>query len=207
MKWNEDALQNLIGEPYFLLLQVLLHTKELYELIQTTLNQLHNNCLNCSYHCIIYPTELFPNFKESCSEWDNANEGEYEIEISMKRSKFEQDYLPILGFFELFLREKDLSEKTIEEKVGVNLEFLKFIFFNLDKQLNDSKIEVDEKTLMMFLEKHIIEKKWVQSKTAMERVKRSLNTFLSFLSNELDCLSNCKLKILKVEIKKVRFQY
>ena len=206
-KWIEDALQNLIEDPYFLLLQVLLHTKELYEMIQTTINQLSIDCLNCSYHCLIYPTDVFPNFKESCSEWDEANEEEYEIEINLKRSKFERDYLPILGFFELFLREKDLSEKTIEEKVSDDLEFLKFIFFNLDKQLNDSRIEIDEKTLKMFLEKHIIEKKWVQSKTAMERVKRSLTTFLSFLSNELDCLSNSKLRILKDEIKKAKFQY
>jgi len=163
--------------------------------------------LNCSYHCLVYPTDVFPNFKESCSEWDETKEEEYEIEINLKRSKFEHDYLPILGFFELFLREKDLSEKTIEEKVSNKLEFLKFIFFNLDEQLNDSRIEIDEKTLKIFLEKHIIEKKRVQSKTAMERVKRNLNTFLSFLSNELDCLSNSKLRILKDEIKKEKFQY
>jgi len=206
-KWIEDALKQLIAEPYFLLLQCLLPIKELYELIQTTLNQLSLDCLNCSHYCLIYPTDVFPIFKKSCSEWDENNRDDYKLEIDSKRSKFEQEYLPILGFFELFLNEKQLSEKNINEKIGDTLEFLKFLFFNLYQHFNDAKIELTEEIIRLFLEKHVLEKKWVQSKTAMERVKRNLNAFLSFLSNELGCLSKSKMKIIKEEIKRVKYSF
>jgi len=53
----------------------------------------------------------------------------------------------------------------------------------------------------------VLEKKWIQSKTAMERIKRNLNVFLSFLSNELGSLSKSTMKRLKEEIKKISFSY
>ncbi len=206
-KWIEDSLKSLIKEPYFILIKALIPSYDFYDTIQTTLNELFTDCFNCSHMCVIYSTDIFPDFKESCSEWNEFNEEKYENEVNFKRSKFEQDFIPILGLFEIYLREKALSEKTIEDKIGDNLEFLKFIFFNLDTQSNDFRTEINDEILKIFLKKHIIDKKLVQSKTAMQRVQRSLNTFLGFLSNELSYFSNDRLRSLRETIKKVKFLY
>ncbi len=207
-KWIGNTLKTLKKEPYILFLQVLVPKVELHELIQSTLNELSLECLECSHYCLIYPTEVFRNFEESCLQWENnSGNDDYQHEMDAKTIEFEQDYLPILGFFELFLGEKGISQKNMNEKLGDILEFLKFIFFNLEQSINDNKIELTEEMIRLFLEKHIVEKKWIQSKTAMERIKRNLNMFLSFLSNELSCLSKSTMKRLKDEIKKISISY
>lgn len=203
----ENILKTLTEEPYFLFLQVMLPKEELFELILLTLNELSLECLECSHHCLIYPTEVFRNFKESCSQWENDTGDDDKHEIDAKKLEFEQDFLPILGFFELFLGEKGISRKNINEKIADILEFLKFLFFNLKQSINDTNIVITEDIIRTFLEKHVLEKKWIQSKTAMERMKRNLNVFLSFLSNELGCLSKSTMKRLKEEIKKISFSY
>ncbi|MHA1151031.1 MAG: tetratricopeptide repeat protein [Promethearchaeota archaeon] len=205
--WIENTLKTLTEEPYFLFLQVMLPKEELFELILSTLNELSLECLECSHHCLIYPTEVFRNFKESCSQWENDTGDDDKHEIDAKKLEFEQDFLPILGFFELFLDEKGISQKNINEKIVDILEFLKFLFFNLKQSINDTNIVITEDIIRTFLEKYVLEKKWIQSKTAMERMKRNLNVFLSFLSNELGCLSKSTMKRLKEEIKKISFSY
>lgn len=207
-KWIENALKTLTEELYSLFLQVLLPKEELHELIQSTLNELSLDCLECSHYCLIYPTEVFRDFKESCSQWEkNTGNDDYQHEMDAKKLEFEQDFLPILGFFDLFLGEKGISQKNVNEKMGDILEFLKFLFFNLDQSINDTKIELTEEMIRLFLEKHVLEKKWIQSKTAMERMKRNLNVFLSFLSNELCCLPKSAMKLLKEKIKTIKFPY
>ncbi|MHA1438693.1 MAG: hypothetical protein ACTSPD_14055, partial [Promethearchaeota archaeon] len=98
---------------------------------------------------------------------------------------------------------KGISRRNINEKIADILEFLKFLFFNLKQSINDTNIVITEDIIRTFLEKHVLEKKWIQSKTAMERIKRNLNVFLSFLSNELGSLSKSTMKRLKEEIKKI----
>ncbi|MHA1294271.1 MAG: tetratricopeptide repeat protein, partial [Promethearchaeota archaeon] len=166
-RWIENTLKTLTEEPYFLFLQVMLPKEELFELILLTLNELSLECLDCSHHCLIYPTEVFRNFKESCSQWESDTGNDDKHEIDMKELEFEQDFLPILGFFELFLDVKGISRRNINEKIADILEFLKFLFFNLKQSINDTNIVITEDIIRTFLEKHVLEKKWIQSKTAM----------------------------------------
>jgi len=206
-KWIKDSLRNSIKEPYFNLIKTLRLLKEFYETIQMSINELAGDCFNCPAKCLIYAPDVFPNFEESCNDWKELDEEIYEKEINLNRSKFEKDFIPILSSFEKFLRDKALSEKTIEEKISVSLEFLKFVFFNLETQLNDFRKDVNDDILKLFLEKHIIYNKLVQSKTEWLRVQRGLNTFLSYLSNELNYFSGDRLKSLKEMIKMVQFLY
>jgi len=205
--WIEDALKYSIKEPYFLLIKTLMPLREFYETIQISINVLARDCLDCPVKCLIYASDVFPNFEESSNDWEDFNEKPCEKGIDQKRVKFEKEFLPILCAFEDWLRDKALSEKTIEEKLSISLEFFKFVFFNMDMQLNEFKKDVKEDTLKHFLENHVIDNKLVQSKTAMGRVHRSLNTFLSYLSNELNYFSGDRLKSLKETIKKVQFLY
>jgi hypothetical protein len=181
--------------------------REFYGTIQMSINDLAHECLDCPVKCLIYASDVFPNFEESCNDWEDFNENSCEKGIDQKRVKFEKEFLPILCVFEDWLRDKTLSEKTIEEKLSISLEFFKFVFFNMDMQLNEFKKDVKEDILKHFLENHVIDNKLVQSKTAMGRVHRGLNTFLSYLSNELNYFSGDRLKSLKETIKKVEFLY
>ncbi|MHA1491202.1 MAG: hypothetical protein ACTSRI_16330 [Promethearchaeota archaeon] len=204
-KWLEDAIKNSTKEPYYILIKTLMPLRDFHETIQMSINDLARDCLKCPIKCLIYACEVFPNFEESCNDWENFNEKLCEKEIAQKRARFEKDFLPILSFFEDWLNVKGLSEKTIEEKLSVSLEFFKFVFFNLDIQINDLKNKVRNQVLKLFLEKHILNNKLIQSKTAMARVQRGLNTFLSYLSKELNYFSVERLKSLKETIKKAKF--
>ncbi|KKN18668.1 hypothetical protein LCGC14_0953360 [marine sediment metagenome] len=202
--WIEDSLKNSLKEPYFNLIKTLMQLREFYKTIQMSINDLASDCFNCPAKCLIYAPDIFPNIEEPCNDWEEFNKKKYEKEITLNRSKFEKDFIPIFSSFEKYLRDKALSEKTIEEKISVSLEFLKFVFFNLDIQLNDFNKDVNDDMLKLFLEKHVIDNKLVQSKTAWGRVQRGLNTFLSYLSNELNYFSGDRLKSLKETIKMVQ---
>ncbi|MHA1274564.1 MAG: hypothetical protein ACTSQS_14160 [Promethearchaeota archaeon] len=68
---------------------------------------------------------------------------------------------------------KGISRRNINEKIADILEFLKFLFFNLKQSINDTNIVITEDIIRTFLEKHVLEKKWIQSKTAMMFLKKS----------------------------------
>ncbi len=205
-KWIEDALKKSFEEPYFYLIKTLIPLREFYEIIQLSLNELAADCVYCPVKCLIYTDNVFPNFEVSCSDWEEFNEKKYVKELNTIQIEFEKDFLPILNSFEKWLRDKELSEKTIQEKLNICKKFLKFIFFNLKIHLENFKKELNENLLNLFLKKYIIDYKWVKSKTAMKKVQRGLIRFLSYLSKELNYFSDNNLKNLKKTIENVEFQ-
>jgi hypothetical protein len=202
--WIDDAMKDLKEELYFKIIEIIFSLENFSLLIQDIFFTSLEDCLECQEECLSNPTEQYPTFEESCIQMDFTDDPTIEIkDIIESNIIFKETHIPLLQSFEITLRTQNLNENTIDDKIGDSLELTEYLFFELAIAACDIGKKLNEKMLTDFLSSYAIENEIIQSKTAMNRMKRSIKSFLDFLSNTLSVMPSNKKENLKKSIQNI----
>ncbi|TXT67510.1 MAG: hypothetical protein BAJALOKI1v1_70001 [Promethearchaeota archaeon] len=204
--WIDDALEGLKEDIYFKLIVLIDWVNKFFNILRINFYELIQDCSPCSEQCLAHPNALYSPFGESCGDWDAFNE-QFDKNQGLIESENEltDTHNQLLGLFEMTLRQKKLSEKTIEDKLQDILDFTNYLFIDLAIDIHEIESKLNAQKLRAFLTSHAIENRIVQTNTAMNRMKRSINSFLDFLANAAELIPSEKKDSLKKAIRDVEY--